>query len=55
MILSHDPPPVLCDDEVLDVGPYKTAGDNEQAQSGDVYPDPYIYTSIDKTAKTSFR
>ena len=39
--------------QVLDVGPFKTHGASDQANSGDVYPDPYIYTMADKTPRGS--
>ncbi|XP_012937894.1 uncharacterized protein LOC101852999 isoform X2 [Aplysia californica] len=39
---------VLVDNEVLDVGPFKSVQPDEQPTKGDIYPEPYIYTTADK-------
>lgn len=40
----------VVDNEVLDVGPYKSSRENEQPIDGDIYPEPYIYSTVEKAS-----
>jgi len=35
---------------VLDVGPFKNVQPDEEPTEGDIYPEPYIYTTVDKVS-----
>lgn len=43
----------IVDNEVLDVGPFKHDHSKMVPVKGDVYPDPYIYSSVDRSVRSS--